>query len=284
MKISVIIPAFNGGKWLVQCLEGVLCQTYKNLEIIVVNDGSTDDTAAIAARYPNVKLISQENQGLSVSRNRGVEAATGEYIHFLDVDDILCIDYYARMAETIKHTGADMAIGGVVNEVQPGLSLCFSERLLLVTLEDKISLANSGIMVCACRYLIRRSFVLEAGLSFRPGRLMEDVEYSLEAIRLSGKVATVPGATYYYMPRNGSITYSQNREHKLKLGEHRKMAIAFINDFFERHGLGDHIVPTRKFGYKIFGIPMLEKIEHNIGKTKWYLFGLRICQRRPLRM
>ncbi len=284
MKISVIIPAFNAEKWIAQSLEGVLSQSYKDLEIIVIDDGSTDRTAAIASGYPTVRVISQPNGGLSVARNRGVEAATGDYIHFLDVDDLICLDYYTRMAEAIAATGADVAIGGVDNRTSPDMSLHFPDRLLITVLEDKISLANSGIMVCACRYLIRRSFVLEAGLSFRPGRLMEDVEYSLEAIRLSGKVATVPGATYYYMPRNGSITYSQNREHKLKLGEHRKMAIAFINDFFERHGLGDHIVPTRKFGYKIFGIPMLEKIEHNIGKTKWYLFGLRICQRRPLRM
>lgn len=88
--ISVIIPAYNADIYIEQCLSSLFCQTYKHLEIIVVDDGSTDRTSEIVKTFP-VKLIRQENQGVSVARNRGISEATGEYIHFVDADDYLNI-------------------------------------------------------------------------------------------------------------------------------------------------------------------------------------------------
>lgn len=90
-RISVVVPAYNVGPWLGQCLDSLLSQTYKNLEIIVVNDGSTDGTGAVladyAARNPSIIVIEQENSGVTTARLRGVSAASGEWIGFCDGDD-----------------------------------------------------------------------------------------------------------------------------------------------------------------------------------------------------
>ena len=281
MKITVIIPAYNGEKYIAQCIENMLCQTHKDLEIIVVNDGSTDRTAEIAARYTAVKLINQKNQGLSVARNSGIDAATGDYIHFMDVDDLINRNYYERMVDAITGIGSvDMVFGGFANGIHPELSLSFADRLLLTMLEDKIAFTNAGISGYAVRYLIRRGFVEENGLRFEPGRLIEDVPFTLEALARSGAVATAPGATYYYMKRAGSILNTRNKERARKRAEDYSYAKAWRREFYERNGLGTVVKPRTTCIYKLFGIPVSTKIVRNDGKTRWYLFGVRILQRR----
>ena len=99
--ISVIVPAYNAEQYIAQCIDNLLCQTYKNLEIIVVDDGSTDNTSRVLQQYPKVKYIYQPNSGVSVARNAGIEAASGEFIHFMDADDLLNLEFYEKMYEAI---------------------------------------------------------------------------------------------------------------------------------------------------------------------------------------
>ena len=91
--ISILIPCYNGAKFLESCLNSCLSQTYSNIEIIVINDGSTDNSLEIlnqyAGNHSNIKVYSQENQGLAETRNRLIEYANGEYFFFLDVDDLI---------------------------------------------------------------------------------------------------------------------------------------------------------------------------------------------------
>jgi glycosyltransferase involved in cell wall biosynthesis len=283
MKISVIIPAYNGEKWVAQCIDNMLCQSYKNLEIIVVDDGSRDRTAEIAAAYPQVKLISQPNGGLSVARNTGIDAATGDYIHFMDVDDLLERDYYQRMVDALGDSRADMVFGGITNEAQLDFSLHYKGRMLLTSLEDKISVTNVLQMAFAVRYLTRRAFLDEQGLRFIPGRMIEDIPFSLEVVARASCIVTAPGATYYYMKRDGSILNSRDREHRLKLKRDYKFARDFRRDFLARHNMSSGVEPHQKIQYKIFGIPMIYRISFRNGKTKWYFVGLRFMQRKPVR-
>ncbi|MDE6963459.1 MAG: glycosyltransferase, partial [Lachnospiraceae bacterium] len=91
--ISVIVPVFNGQDYLEKCIESIEKQTYKNLEIIIINDGSTDDTAAVCVKlrenYENIHVITTEDEGVSAARNAGIEAAKGEFLTFVDADDRL---------------------------------------------------------------------------------------------------------------------------------------------------------------------------------------------------
>lgn len=116
--ISVIIPVYGVEKYISQCLESVINQTYKNLEIIVVNDGTKDRSADIAKEYAakdsRIKVYDFKNGGLSVARNRGLEIATGEYISYLDSDDWLDTKMYETLLETAMKNEADMVKCGII--------------------------------------------------------------------------------------------------------------------------------------------------------------------------
>ena len=116
--ISVIIPVYGVEKYISQCLESVINQTYKNLEVIVVNDGTKDRSAEIAKEYAakdsRIKVYDFENGGLSVARNRGLEIATGEYISYLDSDDYLDTKMYETLLEAAMKNDADMVKCGII--------------------------------------------------------------------------------------------------------------------------------------------------------------------------
>ncbi|HFI0148939.1 TPA: glycosyltransferase family 2 protein [Streptococcus suis] len=115
--ISVIIPIYNVEKYLARCLNSVVHQTYTNLEIILINDGTPDGSVAIAEAYQEkdkrIKLLHQENAGLSEARNTGIAAATGDYIAFLDSDDWLELDAYEYLLQLLVAHDADISIGGI---------------------------------------------------------------------------------------------------------------------------------------------------------------------------
>lgn len=112
-KISVVVPSYNNAPWLPQCLESLLAQTYENLEIIVVDDGSTDDTPAVLEAFSRqdskILALRQENSGVTAARLRGVAEATGDWIGFCDGDDRVEPDLYARLLENAKKEDADIS-------------------------------------------------------------------------------------------------------------------------------------------------------------------------------
>lgn len=120
MKVSVIIPAYNTAKTLPICLDSVISQSEKDWECIVINDGSTDNTAEILERYAGldsrIKVITQSNGGVSAARNRGLDEARGEYVTFVDSDDYIDSDFFEQALSAIDSTGAAMLISGYVEE------------------------------------------------------------------------------------------------------------------------------------------------------------------------
>lgn len=121
-KVSVIIPNYNGELYIKECLDSVLFQTYTNMEIIVIDDGSIDNSWEIInqykQKYNNLTAIKQSNMGASIARNRGIDLATGHYIYFLDSDDILCQDALMELINEQKKSNADLVIGNtlLINE------------------------------------------------------------------------------------------------------------------------------------------------------------------------
>lgn len=120
MKVSVIIPVYNVEKYLRRCLDSVVNQTYKNLEIILVNDGSPDDSKEIceeyAAKHDNIQLISQENQGNSGARNTALKYITGEYVMFVDSDDWIELDAIEYCVESMKENNVDIVVTQMVRK------------------------------------------------------------------------------------------------------------------------------------------------------------------------
>jgi glycosyltransferase involved in cell wall biosynthesis len=285
MKISVIIPVYNGEKYIAQCIENVLCQTYKKIEIIVVNDGSTDRTAEIAAGYPAVRLINREKGGVAVARNAGIAASTGEYFHFLDVDDWINIDFYENMVDAVTATDADMGFCGFINEVKSNLMLLYQYRWVCVETEDKFSLTKVKEMGYSPRYLCRKKLVTDNRLEFPVGWMLEDMSFTLQVVFHANKVVTVPDAVYYYKKREGSSLNSKDKEHARKMNEFWKMSKQFRRDFLSSHGLEPRTVEVRpKFRYSILGIPLLWKRVNPGGeKVKWFLFGIPVLVKRGCR-
>ena len=116
MKLSVIIPVYNGQDCILRCLESIIKQTYKDMEIIVVNDGSTDSTKDIIEEFQKkhidreLTIVNQVNKGNSLARKSGIDIAKGEYVGFVDADDWIEMKYFESLVEVVKNTNADMAV------------------------------------------------------------------------------------------------------------------------------------------------------------------------------
>ena len=130
IKVSVVVPAYNVENYIEDCLKSLINQTLKEIEIIVVNDGSTDNTFEIINKYANldfrIKVISQENQGISVTRNNGIKIAKGEYIGFVDSDDWVDENYFEELYNTAKKFDADISVASILKH-KPKYNLHFSE-------------------------------------------------------------------------------------------------------------------------------------------------------------
>ena len=115
--ISVIINVYNGEKYIKKCLESIINQTYKNLEILIINDGSTDNTLSICQSYKDerIRIITQENIGLSKSRNVGIENAKGEYLYFIDADDFVELDVIEYLHNLCKKYNVLISTSNAIN-------------------------------------------------------------------------------------------------------------------------------------------------------------------------
>ena len=112
-KISIIVPVYNGAAYIKRCMDGLLAQTYPNMEILLIDDGSTDGSGRIcddfADKYSQVKVYHVKNAGVSAARNKGIEECSGEYVGFVDVDDYLLEDMTEHLARMLEETGSDVA-------------------------------------------------------------------------------------------------------------------------------------------------------------------------------
>lgn len=277
--ISVIIPAHNAGKYIEQCICNILFQTYKQLEIIVVDDGSTDDTAEIVAKYP-VILVQQANSGVSVARNAGFELAKGEFVHFMDVDDFINPDFYLKMFEALTQSNAEMACCNVQHERLPALSTDYKHRLLLISPEDKMYYTNVGSQGAAYKYLYRKSFLLNIGIQFLPELInAQDKVFTLQTVYHASSIVLCPEAVYYYKYRDNSNMTNKSKD-KIKLRkECVKNANAFCADFAKKHQLKLINMPKYKeFPVEILGLPLLVKRVYQTGRKQYRLGRIKIVQ------
>ena len=138
--VSVIIPIYNVEKFVIDCVESVIDQSYSNVEIILVNDGSTDSSPIICKnltqKYSNCLLINQENKGVSEARNRGIREANGKYILFLDADDSLPKDSIKKLVDSAMSSNSDMAIGNFRKNSDIPVAIFEGEEYLKKVLED----------------------------------------------------------------------------------------------------------------------------------------------------
>lgn len=210
MRFSVIIPSYNQEKYLSDAIDSVVDQTFKDFELIVVNDGSTDRSFGIAQSYHGVKVVDQVNKGLSSARNTGIMNATGEWCVFLDADDIMAPNYLETVDRAIKENPEADVIAPSLKEF--GMS---DNTVILMpnpTLED----FRVGNRLGYCQ-AIRKSALLEVGgYSPRMAEGYEDLHLSCVLLSRGKMVVTLPDVLWLYRTKEQSMITTA-REHHGKL-------------------------------------------------------------------
>jgi len=213
-RLSVIIPAYNVERFLDKCLASICNQTFRDFEVILVNDGSTDGTLSIAqawaAKDARIRLIDQENTGVAIVRNMGLREARAERLFFLDSDDYLEPDTFEQMWRMQEETDAEVVICNFILEDVDGVPLpeqspfppegvITGAQALLLMLYDQ-SLRSYPCM----RIFDRRLF---EGISFPDGQVLEDFQTIYKVIARAKRVAILPSRLYHYVQWEGSILH-----------------------------------------------------------------------------
>ena len=215
-EISVIIPVYNVEKYLRSCLDSVFNQTFADYEVICVNDGSTDTSLKILQAYQKkdsrMRVISQDNQGLSAARNAGVAAACGTYVYFLDSDDSIHPQTLACLYDLITKHEADMVVHQHKRVKQvPTVFEPVDSRFVpvRVTSDPLFLLGDKGrfpISVHACVKLYKKSLI--ADMAFIPGIYFEDFPYAACLMKKHPKTIVTRLPLYFYMENDQSITHA----------------------------------------------------------------------------
>lgn len=205
--ISIIVPVYNVEAYLEKCVESLIHQTYRSLQIILVNDGSTDNSLTIAeqlaAKDSRIELYSQPNQGLSAARNTGMQYAIGEYISFIDSDDYIALDFYESLINAI----------GDYDFIQFGYErVTTNGKVICQKLPHHIYQFHS-----ACMRIYRKDFLAKNNLQFMVGKLYEDVLFSIDLWRARPTYQIIPYTGYYYSIRSASTTATRNRNAEKEL-------------------------------------------------------------------
>lgn len=236
--ISVIVPVYNVEEYLARCVDSILAQTYENLEVILVDDGAKDASGVIcdayAAKDSRVKVIHKENGGLSSARNAGLEAATGEYIAFVDSDDWIEPDAYAHLLKVMEKYGVRLVCGGrydvngKTGEKKIGLCPQKEEAISAEELVGRIFLWQ-GCDSSACDKLYHRS-ILE-NFRYPEGKVCEDVPVTYKIVLQAEKVALSNQPFYNYYHRSGSISMaSAITEKTFHFSQHTEVIYPYIRE------------------------------------------------------
>lgn len=214
--ISIIIPVYNVEKYLNRCLDSVISQSYDNLEIILVNDGSNDCSKSICENYAKkdsrIVFINKSNGGLSDARNAGLDIAKGDLIGFIDSDDYIEQDCYETMLSRMISTNADLVICNyqyvdeLGNVILRDESISSDEVLSKTEGMKRLTVENSGYYITAWNKLYTK-YLLE-DIRFPVGRIHEDNFVVHKIINKCEKIAILTEKKFYYSQRQGSISAS----------------------------------------------------------------------------
>lgn len=281
-KVSIIIPVFNVERFLRKSLHSIINQTFKKIEIIIINDGSTDDSLKICQEFerkdPRIKVIDQQNQGVSGARNEGLKIATGEYIGFIDPDDWIEPTMFEQMYNSIISNNADLTIcdyfieAGKDTELK---SLKIDKNILQkheirdLIIENMIGAdhlfkQNEVIMGSVCRLLIKRSNLEKWEIKFkRDLALMEDLIFCIEYLIQTEKISIVNKPLYHYVKNISSAvnSYRENKENELK------NVFKILKDILESEKLYSSFVNKMRIRYiRIYLLSITN--ESNVGNPK----------------
>lgn len=210
-RVSIIVPAYNCENYIKQCVDSLLAQTYSNVEIIVVNDGSTDNTWELLSEYSDrVRLENQDNMGVCAARNKGLEMSTGDYLIFVDSDDFVRPDYIEKMAGAAVQNDSELVLSGymltdaegrVTDNIIPGKYLSGEDEIWAYRLSS------------VCSRLYRKEYWVENRLTFveEKGARGEDIPIAIYANATAKNIQILDYAGYYYRQHSSSAMNTVTR-------------------------------------------------------------------------
>ena len=241
-KFSIIIPVYNVEKYIGKCLESVMNQTYKDYEVIVVNDGTKDNSMDIVKNYP-VKIIEQENQGLSVARNTGVTKATGEYLIFLDSDDSIEKNLLKEITKSLKNN-PDLVRFQIQEEFEDGSKKEYQEQNFINKTGEEAfeKITKYHFVENAWCYAIKKDYYLKEKFEFKKGTIHEDFGLIPLVIIKAQTVNSISYIGYNYLQRQGSIMSGKDYEKTKKK----------VNDFYNHYLYLNEEIEKTKLNKEIF--------------------------------
>ena len=278
IKVSIVVPVYNASKYLSFCIDSIINQTYKNLEIILVNDGSTDNSGSICDEYGKkdnrITVIHQENQGVSKTRNNGLKRATGEYLTFIDADDIISENYVELLLKDISENTLNICTLSLFDKE---ITKRDSEGDIIELSKDNfITICKYGLINTPCCKLFSIKILKEKNITFDTSlSLGEDLLFNLDYFNYIDKINIIDKDLYFYR-RSETNTLSSSYEPNMKSIQLR-LFDTFTNYFKDKI--------SNKEQYKLydsyrFGIVML--IVHNEFKNKKVSFTKRLSNTKKI--
>ena len=239
MMISVIVPMYNAEEYIDACVESILAQTYKNFELIIIDDGSTDRSSLMIDSYTyndeRVRIVHRENEGAAAARNIGLKYAKGDYICFIDADDTVHNTYLSYLAELITEYNADIAISSYRNVFSPACLEDEPEESDRRAMTGKEALADllyqRHFMSVPWGSLSKKS--LWEHVSFPEGTKAEDMGTIYKLYAAAKKVAYGDKALYNYFQRSGNTMFSTSATRNIDYFKHSRQMVNYMNHNFK---------------------------------------------------
>ena len=286
VKVSVVVPIYNTEKYIERCLNSLVSQTLHDIEIICVDDGSSDNSALIVEEFikkdNRIKLIKQKNLKQGAARNNGTKEAVGEYIGFVDSDDWVDIDYYQKLYEAAKKYDADIALAVNVR-IGNGITkkrLNLKEEKIAYTLQEKIDLSNQAKNPCPTNKIYKKELLINNNITFSEGCFCEDKLFTIKALYYSNKMISVPGIYYYYFRNPSSTVNTKTNKHLLDKNNARKAVLDFLKE--KNAKIEDRGFSAIKKDYRVLNL-LIWRIKETLKSEIYYLFGYIKVLRKEIR-
>lgn len=267
-KFSIIVPVYNVEKYIKKSLDSILNQSFKDYEVIVVNDGTKDNSIELIKDYP-VKIINQKNQGLSVARNTGVKHATGEYIIFIDSDDWIEKDLLKKLNKSSSDS-PDLIRFQIQEVYEDGKTIKFNE----LPFENKNGtdafeeIVKYHFVENAWCYAIKKEYYEKEKFEFKKGTVHEDFGLIPLVIMKSNRVNSISYIGYNYLQRQGSIMNSSNYEKTLKKVSDMFAHYKYLTSEINKTKLNSEIFKSYAANSMILKICQLKKKDYKEYKNK----------------
>ena len=281
VKVSIIVPFFNTEKYIEKCLNSLVNQTLSDIEIICVNDGSTDNSMITVRRFAlkdsRIKIIEQQNLKQGAARNNGMKIAQGEYIGFVDSDDWVDLDYFERLYNAAKKYDSDIALATNirVGKRKSKKRLNITEETVVSGLQDKFDICQQWKNECPTNKIYRHSMLKANKIVWPENCYCEDKLYTVQAVYYANSVVTVPNVNYYYFRNPNSTVNSKAKKHFKQLIDHknnaRRSVLAFLKE--KNAQIRDKDFWAVKNEFRIMGVTIF-KIEESLQTTRFVLFGI----------